>query len=58
MILQQGVVILLIFHLPCWGLLINSEATLLYLGQDPGVAPFSLFLQTKINLSAVSSFNM
>lgn len=42
MILQQGIIILLIFHLPCWGLLINSEATLLYLGQDPGVAPFRL----------------
>uniref|UniRef100_UPI001ED7D50C multidrug and toxin extrusion protein 1-like n=1 Tax=Scatophagus argus TaxID=75038 RepID=UPI001ED7D50C len=37
-ILQRGIIILLIFCLPCWGLLINSQAILLCLGQDPEVA--------------------
>ncbi|GAA6225757.1 multidrug and toxin extrusion protein 1-like [Lates japonicus] len=37
-ILQRGIIILLLFCLPCWGLLINSEAILLCLGQDPEVA--------------------
>ncbi|XP_035479336.2 solute carrier family 47 member 4 isoform X1 [Scophthalmus maximus] len=36
-ILQRGVIILLLFCLPCWGLLINAEAILLCLGQDPKV---------------------
>ncbi|AWO98809.1 putative multidrug and toxin extrusion protein 1-like [Scophthalmus maximus] len=36
-ILQRGVIILLLFCLPCWGLLINAEAILLCLGQDPEV---------------------
>ncbi|KAM9852886.1 multidrug and toxin extrusion protein 1-like [Aulostomus maculatus] len=36
-ILQRGIVILLLFCLPCWGLLINAEAILLCLSQDPDV---------------------
>ncbi|XP_061575594.1 multidrug and toxin extrusion protein 1-like [Cololabis saira] len=37
-ILQRGIIILLLFCLPCWGLLINAEAILLCLGQDSEVA--------------------
>ncbi|XP_044211103.1 multidrug and toxin extrusion protein 1-like isoform X1 [Thunnus albacares] len=37
-ILQRGIIILLLFCLPCWGLLINSQAILLCLGQDPEVS--------------------
>ncbi|XP_068571734.1 multidrug and toxin extrusion protein 1-like [Cebidichthys violaceus] len=37
-ILQRGVVILMLFCLPCWGLLINAQAVLLCLGQSPEVA--------------------
>uniref|UniRef100_A0A3P9KI87 Multidrug and toxin extrusion protein n=1 Tax=Oryzias latipes TaxID=8090 RepID=A0A3P9KI87_ORYLA len=37
-ILQRGIIILLLFCLPCWGLLINAQAVLLCLGQDPVVA--------------------
>ncbi|XP_042595541.1 multidrug and toxin extrusion protein 1-like isoform X2 [Cyprinus carpio] len=37
-ILQRSVLILLIFCLPCWGLLINTQPLLLLLGQDPEVA--------------------
>ncbi|XP_069390797.1 multidrug and toxin extrusion protein 1-like [Paralichthys olivaceus] len=37
-ILQRGIIILLLFCLPCWGLLINAQAILLCVGQDPGVA--------------------
>ncbi|XP_029963570.1 multidrug and toxin extrusion protein 1-like [Salarias fasciatus] len=37
-ILQRGIIILLLFCLPCWGLLINAQPILLYLGQDPEVA--------------------
>ncbi|KAM9359558.1 multidrug and toxin extrusion protein 1-like [Symphorus nematophorus] len=36
-ILQRGIVILLLFCLPCWGLLINAQAILLCIGQDPEV---------------------
>uniref|UniRef100_A0A4W6BV68 Multidrug and toxin extrusion protein n=1 Tax=Lates calcarifer TaxID=8187 RepID=A0A4W6BV68_LATCA len=36
-ILQRGIIILLLFCLPCWGLLINAQAILLCLGQDPEV---------------------
>ncbi|XP_041850802.1 multidrug and toxin extrusion protein 1-like isoform X2 [Melanotaenia boesemani] len=36
-ILQRGIIILLLFCLPCWGLLINAQAVLLCLGQDPEV---------------------
>ncbi|XP_041796805.1 multidrug and toxin extrusion protein 1-like [Chelmon rostratus] len=36
-ILQRGIIILLLFCLPCWGLLINAEAVLLCMGQDPAV---------------------
>ncbi|XP_075330709.1 multidrug and toxin extrusion protein 1-like [Odontesthes bonariensis] len=37
-ILQRSIIILLLFCLPCWGLLINAQAILLCLGQDPEVA--------------------
>ncbi|XP_077397866.1 multidrug and toxin extrusion protein 1-like [Festucalex cinctus] len=36
-ILQRGVVILLLFCLPCWGLLLNAQSLLLLMGQEPGV---------------------
>ncbi|XP_068440276.1 multidrug and toxin extrusion protein 1-like [Clinocottus analis] len=36
-ILQRGIIILLLFCLPCWGLLINAQALLLCLGQSPEV---------------------
>ncbi|KAM3615532.1 uncharacterized protein V6R79_003551 [Siganus canaliculatus] len=36
-ILQRGIIILLLFCLPCWGLLINAQAILLCMGQDPEV---------------------
>uniref|UniRef100_A0A3Q3ATT1 Multidrug and toxin extrusion protein n=1 Tax=Kryptolebias marmoratus TaxID=37003 RepID=A0A3Q3ATT1_KRYMA len=34
-ILQRSIIILMLFCLPCWGLLINAQAILLCLGQDP-----------------------
>ncbi|XP_075329290.1 multidrug and toxin extrusion protein 1-like [Odontesthes bonariensis] len=37
-ILQRSIIILLLFCLPCWGLLINAQAILLCLGQNPEVA--------------------
>ncbi|XP_030632194.1 multidrug and toxin extrusion protein 1-like [Chanos chanos] len=37
-ILQRSVLILLLFCLPCWALLINTQAVLLLLGQEPEVA--------------------
>ncbi|XP_013878336.1 multidrug and toxin extrusion protein 1 [Austrofundulus limnaeus] len=37
-ILQKGIIILMLFCLPCWGLLLNAEAVLLCLSQDPEVA--------------------
>ncbi|CAL8353428.1 unnamed protein product [Lota lota] len=37
-ILQRGILILLLFCLPCWGLLINTQAVLLAVGQGPEVA--------------------
>ncbi|XP_019943621.2 multidrug and toxin extrusion protein 1-like [Paralichthys olivaceus] len=37
-ILQRGIIILLLFCLPCWGLLINARPILLCVGQDPEVA--------------------
>ncbi|XP_033969230.1 multidrug and toxin extrusion protein 1-like isoform X1 [Trematomus bernacchii] len=36
-ILQRGIIILLLFCLPCWGLLINAQAILLCMGQSPEV---------------------
>uniref|UniRef100_A0A3B5LTQ9 Multidrug and toxin extrusion protein n=1 Tax=Xiphophorus couchianus TaxID=32473 RepID=A0A3B5LTQ9_9TELE len=44
-ILQRGIIILLLFCLPCWGLLINAEAILLCMGQEPEVAMFLYNLQ-------------
>ncbi|XP_066520432.1 solute carrier family 47 member 4 isoform X2 [Hoplias malabaricus] len=37
-ILQRGILILMLFTLPCWALLINTEPILLLLGQDTEVA--------------------
>ncbi|XP_077578249.1 multidrug and toxin extrusion protein 1-like [Stigmatopora nigra] len=37
-IMQRGIIILLLFCLPCWGLLLNSQRLLLLMGQDPEVA--------------------
>ncbi|XP_030632195.1 solute carrier family 47 member 4 [Chanos chanos] len=37
-ILQRGILILLLFCLPCWAILINTQALLLVLGQEPEVA--------------------
>ncbi|XP_058490980.1 multidrug and toxin extrusion protein 1-like isoform X1 [Solea solea] len=37
-ILQRGIIILLLFCLPCWALLINAQNILLCLGQEPEVA--------------------
>ncbi|XP_036005909.1 multidrug and toxin extrusion protein 1 [Fundulus heteroclitus] len=37
-ILQRGIIILMLFCLPCWGLLINAEAILLCMGQEAEVA--------------------
>ncbi|KAM3875117.1 multidrug and toxin extrusion protein 1-like [Diretmus argenteus] len=37
-ILQRSILILLLFCLPCWGLLINAQAILLCLGQEPELA--------------------
>uniref|UniRef100_A0A3B3D3E7 Multidrug and toxin extrusion protein n=1 Tax=Oryzias melastigma TaxID=30732 RepID=A0A3B3D3E7_ORYME len=45
-ILQRSVIILLLFCLPCWGLLINAQAILLCLGQDPDVARIAQFYIT------------
>ncbi|XP_077397057.1 multidrug and toxin extrusion protein 1-like isoform X2 [Festucalex cinctus] len=36
-ILQRGILILLLFCLPCWALLINARSLLLLMGQDPVV---------------------
>lgn len=36
-VLQKSILILLLFCLPCWGLLLNAQAILLCLGQDPKV---------------------
>ncbi|XP_063763388.1 multidrug and toxin extrusion protein 1-like [Eleginops maclovinus] len=36
-IMQRGIIILLLFCLPCWGLLINAQAILLCMGQSPEV---------------------
>uniref|UniRef100_A0A3P9KI70 Multidrug and toxin extrusion protein n=1 Tax=Oryzias latipes TaxID=8090 RepID=A0A3P9KI70_ORYLA len=45
-ILQRSIIILLLFCLPCWGLLINAYAILLCLGQDPEVARIAQFYIT------------
>ncbi|KAM9733981.1 multidrug and toxin extrusion protein 1-like isoform 1-T2 [Menidia menidia] len=37
-IFQRSIIILLLFCLPCWGLLINAQPILLCMGQDPVVA--------------------
>ncbi|KAM6931549.1 multidrug and toxin extrusion protein 1-like [Lycodopsis pacificus] len=45
-ILQRGIVILLLFCLPCWGLLINAQAILLCLGQSPEAARIAQLYMT------------
>ncbi|XP_053363545.1 solute carrier family 47 member 4 [Clarias gariepinus] len=37
-ILQRGILILLLFCLPCWGVLINTQSFLVMVGQDPEIA--------------------
>lgn len=37
-ILQRSVLILLLFCLPCWAMLLNTQSILLALGQEPEVA--------------------
>ncbi|XP_053729288.1 multidrug and toxin extrusion protein 1-like isoform X1 [Synchiropus splendidus] len=37
-ILQRSIIILLLFCLPCWGLLLNAQNILVFLGQDVEVA--------------------
>ncbi|KAI4898725.1 hypothetical protein NFI96_024104 [Prochilodus magdalenae] len=51
-ILQRGILILLLFCLPCWGLLINTQPLLLLLGQDPKVARIAQ-LYVVVHLPAV-----
>uniref|UniRef100_A0A3Q2NTQ8 Multidrug and toxin extrusion protein n=1 Tax=Fundulus heteroclitus TaxID=8078 RepID=A0A3Q2NTQ8_FUNHE len=43
-ILQRSIIILLLFCLPCWGLLINAQPILLCVGQDPEVAIAQLYI--------------
>ncbi|XP_043975572.1 multidrug and toxin extrusion protein 1-like [Gambusia affinis] len=45
-ILQRGIIILMLFCLPCWGLLINAEAILLCMGQEPEVARIAQLYMT------------
>ncbi|XP_075956777.1 multidrug and toxin extrusion protein 1-like [Anarhichas minor] len=45
-ILQRGIIILLLFCLPCWGLLINAQAILLCLGQSPEAARIAQLYMT------------
>ncbi|KAL6471177.1 hypothetical protein MHYP_G00198270 [Metynnis hypsauchen] len=52
MILQRGILILLLFCLPCWALLINTQPLLLLLGQDPEVARIAQ-LYVLVHLPAV-----
>ncbi|XP_023673805.2 solute carrier family 47 member 4 isoform X1 [Paramormyrops kingsleyae] len=40
-VLQRSILILLLFCLPCWSLLINTESILLRLWQDPQVARYT-----------------
>ncbi|XP_036418033.1 multidrug and toxin extrusion protein 1-like isoform X2 [Colossoma macropomum] len=51
-ILQRGILILLLFCLPCWALLINTQPLLLLLGQDPEVARIAQ-LYVLVHLPAV-----
>ncbi|KAK9521053.1 hypothetical protein VZT92_020892 [Zoarces viviparus] len=45
-IFQRGIVILMLFCLPCWGLLINAQAILLCLGQSPEAARIAQLYMT------------
>ncbi|XP_034557396.1 solute carrier family 47 member 4 [Notolabrus celidotus] len=45
-ILQRGIIILLLFCLPCWGLLMNAQALLLCMGQEPEVARIAQLYMT------------
>uniref|UniRef100_A0A8C8C0L9 Multidrug and toxin extrusion protein n=1 Tax=Oncorhynchus tshawytscha TaxID=74940 RepID=A0A8C8C0L9_ONCTS len=40
-ILQRSVLILLLFCLPCWAMLLNTQSILLALGQEPEVARYA-----------------
>uniref|UniRef100_A0A3Q3N3A5 Multidrug and toxin extrusion protein n=1 Tax=Labrus bergylta TaxID=56723 RepID=A0A3Q3N3A5_9LABR len=46
-ILQRGIIILLLFCLPCWGLLINAQSILLCMGQEPEVARIAQLYMTR-----------
>lgn len=45
-ILQRSILILMLFCLPCWGLLLNAQAVLLCLGQDPEVTRIAQMYMT------------
>lgn len=47
-ILQRGIIILVLFSLPCWGLLINAEGILLHMGQDPEVVRWLMAAPTRM----------
>uniref|UniRef100_A0A3B1KL19 Multidrug and toxin extrusion protein n=2 Tax=Astyanax mexicanus TaxID=7994 RepID=A0A3B1KL19_ASTMX len=51
-ILQRGVLILLLFCLPCWALLINTQPLLLLVGQDPevGVIMPQMYASVVVNI--------
>lgn len=47
-ILQRGIIILVLFSVPCWGLLINAEGILLCMGQDPEVVRWLMAAATRM----------
>ncbi|TDH14627.1 hypothetical protein EPR50_G00022180 [Perca flavescens] len=53
-ILQWGIIILLLFCLPCWSLLINAQAVLLCLGRDPeGIILLQMYTAAMANIANV-----
>uniref|UniRef100_A0A8B9HIY1 Multidrug and toxin extrusion protein n=1 Tax=Astyanax mexicanus TaxID=7994 RepID=A0A8B9HIY1_ASTMX len=56
-ILQRGVLILLLFCLPCWALLINTQPLLLLVGQDPEVC-FLMFAWFSSNVQAMFLYQL
>ncbi len=53
-ILQRGIIILLMFCLPCWGLLINAQAILLCMGQEPEAARYQIHSTASATTISVS----
>uniref|UniRef100_A0A8C7HF83 Multidrug and toxin extrusion protein n=1 Tax=Oncorhynchus kisutch TaxID=8019 RepID=A0A8C7HF83_ONCKI len=45
-ILQRSVLILLLFCLPCWAMLLNTQSILLALGQEPEVARYGVKIKS------------